>query len=72
MFKNLDTPHNSPYKPLKLPAGSVRGRNANAQNINNGTGAIPRTRKLSNSSMASDISFRMPTWDAGSVSFIEI
>lgn len=65
----IDTPQNSPYKPLKLPAGAIRGRNPNnPQSNNNGTGAIPRTRKLSNSSMASDISFRLPTWDAGSVS----
>lgn len=64
----VDTPQNSPNKPLKLSAGAVRGRNSSTQSINNGTGAIPRTRKLSNSSMASDISFRLPSWDAGSVS----
>ncbi|XP_014103638.2 golgin subfamily A member 4 [Bactrocera oleae] len=56
-----DTPQNSPYKPLKLPPGSVSGRT-----YHNGPtgGAIPRTRKLSNSSMASDVSFRLPTYDS--------
>lgn len=64
-----DTPQNSPYKPLKLPAGALRGRiNTTPPQGQNG-GAIPRTRKLSNSSIQSDVSFRLPNWDAGSVSF---
>uniref|UniRef100_A0A0A1WHV7 Golgin subfamily A member 4 n=1 Tax=Zeugodacus cucurbitae TaxID=28588 RepID=A0A0A1WHV7_ZEUCU len=56
-----DTPQNSPYKPLKLPPGSVSGRAYHNGPIG---GAIPRTRKLSNSSMASDVSFRLPTYDS--------
>ncbi|XP_011208868.2 golgin subfamily A member 4 [Bactrocera dorsalis] len=56
-----DTPQNSPYKPLKLPPGSVGGRTYHNGPIG---GAIPRTRKLSNSSMASDVSFRLPTYDS--------
>ncbi|XP_050327198.1 myosin-11 [Bactrocera neohumeralis] len=56
-----DTPQNSPYKPLKLPPGSVSGRTYHNGPIG---GAIPRTRKLSNSSMASDVSFRLPSYDS--------
>ncbi|XP_004526454.1 golgin subfamily A member 4 [Ceratitis capitata] len=54
-----DTPQNSPYKPLKLPPGALGGRIHH-----NGPGAIPRTRKLSNSSMASDVSFRLPSYES--------
>lgn len=64
-----DTPQNSPYKPLKLPAGALRGRNNTTPPQGQNGGAIPRTRKLSNSSIQSDVSFRLPNWDAGSVSF---
>lgn len=61
-----DTPQNSPYRIQKLP----RGGRASTQSLNGvGVGgAIPRTRKLSNSSMASDVSFRLPTYDAPAVS----
>ncbi|XP_030558111.1 myosin-11 [Drosophila novamexicana] len=57
-----DTPQNSPYRLQKLP----RYGRASTQSLNGmgGSGAIPRTRKLSNSSMASDVSFRLPTYDA--------
>ncbi|XP_068144293.1 golgin subfamily A member 4 [Drosophila tropicalis] len=63
-----DTPQNSPYRIQKLPAtsaSSLRGRSS-TQSLN-GLGAVPRTRKLSNSSMASDVSFRLPTYDAPAV-----
>lgn len=61
-----DTPQNSPYRIQKLP----RGGRASTQSLNGvgAGGAIPRTRKLSNSSMASDVSFRLPTYDAPAVS----
>ncbi|XP_030368835.1 myosin-11 [Scaptodrosophila lebanonensis] len=65
-----DTPQNSPYRLQKLPAAStsaLRGRSS-TQSLNGvGGGAVPRTRKLSNSSMASDVSFRLPTYDAPSM-----
>ncbi|XP_033252830.1 golgin subfamily A member 4-like isoform X1 [Drosophila miranda] len=61
-----DTPQNSPYRIQKLPvtsASSLRGRSS-TQSLNGlGGGAIPRSRKLSNSSMASDVSFRLPSYD---------
>ncbi|XP_017463929.1 PREDICTED: myosin-11 isoform X2 [Rhagoletis zephyria] len=58
-----DTPQNSPYKPLKLPTGAVTGRTLHNGPVPTG-GAIPRTRKLSNSSIASDVSFRLPTYES--------
>ncbi|KAH8275419.1 hypothetical protein KR026_006830 [Drosophila bipectinata] len=65
-----DTPQNSPYRIQKLPAtsaSSLRGRSS-TQSLNGiGGGATPRTRKLSNSSMASDVSFRLPSYDAPAV-----
>ncbi|KAI8038686.1 golgin subfamily A member 4 [Drosophila gunungcola] len=60
-----DTPQNSPYRIQKLPAtsaSSLRGRSTQSLN-----GATSRTRKLSNSSMASDVSFRLPTYEAPAV-----
>ncbi|EDX08357.1 GD25057 [Drosophila simulans] len=60
-----DTPQNSPYRIQKLPATSasaLRGRSTQSLN-----GATSRTRKLSNSSMASDVSFRLPTYEAPAV-----
>ncbi|XP_037956955.1 golgin subfamily A member 4 isoform X2 [Teleopsis dalmanni] len=62
-----DTPQNSPHKEHKLPLGATRARPPTPQKLNNGTGAIPRTRKLSNSSMASDVSFRLPSYEATAV-----
>ncbi|XP_017021634.1 golgin subfamily A member 4 [Drosophila kikkawai] len=67
-----DTPQNSPYRIQKLPAtsaSSLRGRSS-TQSLNGvglSGGATPRTRKLSNSSMASDVSFRLPSYDAPAV-----
>ncbi|XP_034653047.1 golgin subfamily A member 4 [Drosophila subobscura] len=65
-----DTPQNSPYRIQKLPttsASSLRGRSS-TQSLNGlGGGAVPRSRKLSNSSMASDVSFRLPSYDAPAV-----
>ncbi|KAL9915846.1 myosin-11 isoform X1 [Glossina fuscipes] len=59
-----DTPQNSPLKPMRLPG--IRGK-AGAQSLNNGTGAIQRARKLSNSSMASDVSFRLPAYEGAPI-----
>ncbi|KAH8277698.1 hypothetical protein KR018_003741 [Drosophila ironensis] len=65
-----DTPQNSPFRIQKLPATSstaLRTRSS-TQSLNGlGGGATPRTRKLSNSSMASDVSFRLPSYDAPAV-----
>jgi len=65
-LQSPDTPQNSPYRIQKLPAtsaSSLRGRSTQSLN-----GATSRTRKLSNSSMASDVSFRLPTYEAPAVS----
>lgn len=61
-----DTPQNSPHKPLKLPIGSLRAKGPNISPQSN-NGAIPRTRKLSNSSVASDVSFRLPSYESPAV-----
>lgn len=75
-----ETPHNSPMKTISLnnsstPSSSkpvsVELHSPSAQNLssvsyssmNNGI-AFQRQRRLSNSSMASDISFRLPHYDS--------
>ncbi|XP_067632790.1 golgin subfamily A member 4-like [Eurosta solidaginis] len=58
-----DTPQNSPYKALKSPAGAT-GARVHHNGPGESGGAIPRTRKLSNSSMASDVSFRLPAYES--------
>ncbi|XP_055921804.1 myosin-7 isoform X2 [Eupeodes corollae] len=61
-----DTPQNSPHKPLKLPVGSSRAKGPNISPQSN-NGAIPRSRRLSNSSVASDVSFRLPAYESPAV-----
>lgn len=73
---NADTPQNSPHRPSststpgKSITTSIKNFQSNALNTSNSTnslnnGTIPstRVRRLSNSSMASDVSFRLPTYD---------
>lgn len=69
---SIDTPQNSPHR-LNIGNTSTGGRTnispnsiSNFQNQNtpnNGTIPTVRVRKLSNSSMASDVSFRLPSFD---------
>lgn len=69
---DTDTPQNSPHRPTSTPNKPITTSVKNFQHnaLNNSTnslnnGAIPstRVRKLSNSSLASDVSFRLPTYD---------
>lgn len=71
---NSDTPQNSPHRPTntstpgKPITTSIKNFQSNALNnstnlLNNGTIPTTRVRRLSNSSMASDVSFRLPTYD---------
>lgn len=78
----VDTPQNSPHH-LNQTNSSVAGKSLTAsssissfqnQNVlhtpnNNGTIPTMRTRKLSNSSMASDVSFRLPTFDTSPTAY---
>lgn len=65
-----DTPQNSPHH-LNKSSGSI----SNLQNAthhpppNNGSVTSVRTRRLSNSSMASDVSFRLPTFDSSASAY---
>lgn len=67
----LDTPQNSPHRlnqgnlsTSKSPNSISNFQNQNSPHTpNNGTVPSVRVRKLSNSSMASDVSFRLPSFD---------
>lgn len=76
-----DTPQNSPMKSVTTPPKnsnkpmSVDLHSPNSQlnsssnsNFSINNGISPRPRKLSTSSMASDVSFRLPSYDSPSVS----
>lgn len=72
MLLFLDTPQNSPHhsndasKKSSIPNTISNFQNQNATHTPNNNGSVPnaRVRKYSNSSMASDVSFRLPSYDA--------
>lgn len=77
-----DTPQNSPMKTVPLnntstPSGKTVNVDLHSPSVQNtstssfaslNNGMPSRTRKLSNSSMASDVSFRLPHYDSQPVS----
>lgn len=71
-----DTPQNSPVKKQQQPNSNSNISQNNISNNkhignNNGVTSLPiRNRKLSNSSIASDVSFRLPTFDSPAVIYI--
>lgn len=62
LFTLTDTPHNSPLRPKSI-IPSTQQNNPNRPPLNNGQ----RQRRTSNSSIASDISFRLPSYDGPAV-----
>lgn len=70
----VDTPQNSPAKGGAKPKTTPNNFSPPNNSLNNN--GIPqianRQRRLSNSSMASDISFRLPSYDSPAVRTINI
>lgn len=61
----LDTPQNSPHHHLNQSSTLVSNfQNQNVSHASNNGSISTRTRRLSNSSIASDVSFRLPTFDS--------
>lgn len=78
----IDTPQNSPHRLNQSNSTTTKSsispttisnfQNQNASHTPNNNGSMPlggRVRKLSNSSMASDVSFRLPTIDTSPTAY---
>lgn len=69
-LNNSSTPSSSKAVSVDLYSPSSQN-SVSSSNINNGTSfstTTPRTRRLSNSSVASDVSFRLPQYESQHVS----
>jgi hypothetical protein len=65
------TPQNSPMRTVQSKPTKSEFQNvslmSSSNSINNGVSPTSRTRRLSNSSLASDVSFRLPSYDSPAV-----